>query len=137
MNFSEVQKVVDEVRCAPFEFLVTRTTCPVSLLVPEPAAGQPGYVEHEFPELVFVQAWLWRDDSETQATGWGHGSMYFVDPAASRDDVVKRCFVAARDFAEHEVRESFEWQRARVLGPHMPLEELLALVRLHASEHSR
>jgi hypothetical protein len=40
------------------------------------------------------------------------------------DVVVKRFFVACRDYAEHEVREAFTWRGRRVLGPHVPLQTM-------------
>lgn len=128
LSFAEVSDIVEDIHCLPFELCVTRSTSPVTLLVPE-KAGWPGYVEERFAELVFIQAWLHRKDTDTHEEGWGHGSMYFIDPTSEPDDVVKRCFVAMRDYAEHEVREAFHWKQTRVLSPHVPLQELLRLLQ--------
>jgi len=72
----------------------------------------------------YLQARLYRMDIDTGNMGWGKGGLYPVDGSMSDDTIVKRCFVAARDYAEHEVREAFLWRGRRVLGPHVPLQVL-------------
>lgn len=74
--------------------------------------------------FVFLYANLWRPDVETGVHGWGQGSPQVITEDMSDDSIVKRCFVAARDYGEHEIREGFTYKGRRVLGPHVPLDKL-------------
>lgn len=69
----------------------------------------------------FVQARLWRPDATTGIEDWGEGSKVLIENTMSEGQVVKRCFVAMRDFAEHEVREGFKWKGRKVLSPHVDI----------------
>lgn len=72
----------------------------------------------------FVQARLWRADSVTGIEDWGEGSKILLEHEMTEGAVVKRCFVAMRDFAEHEVREGFRWKGRSVLSPHIDIHAL-------------
>ena len=92
---------VAEVECPPYEFYIER-----------------------YGDALCLRARLWRVDTLTGEFGWGHGGRYLLTPDMSKDDVVKRCFMAARDYAEHEVREAFRYRGHRVFGPHTILDDL-------------
>lgn len=72
----------------------------------------------------YVQARLWRKDTDTGDMGWGHGGKYYISRHATLGDLVKKLFVAARDYAEHEVREAFTYNGRAILGPHIDINEL-------------
>lgn len=97
-----IARIIDDVQCPPYEFDFTEN------------GGGTG----------FIRARLYRMDIDTGSMGWGMGSRYPVDGSMSDDTIVKRLFVACRDYAEHEVREAFLWRGRRVLGPHVPLQVL-------------
>ncbi len=97
-----VQEICDQVKCPPYEWAVT--TCD--------------------GDCVFVAAACYRKDAITGEYGWGYSSKYWVDPQSSDDVIARRLFVAARDYAEHEVREGWTYRDKPVLGPHIPLDVL-------------
>lgn len=105
-----VERVVHDVMCEPFVFVVSEDDC-----------------------AVYVQASLWRADTHTGEEGWGYGAKYPIpvfdedQEDEQRDYVVKRCLVAALSYAEHEVREAFLYQDKRIFGPHIPIAYLLEI----------
>lgn len=101
MNLNLVRCLVDEVACPPYDFEV-----------------------REHGPLACIYAKLWRKDTTTDEESWGESSPYLIVPEMHPDVIVKRCFVAARDYSEHEIREAFTWRGKRVLGPHVPLEAM-------------
>jgi hypothetical protein len=109
--YHRVNEVCKLVECPPYEWHVT--TC----------SG----------DCVFIQAKLYRKDSDTQEWGYGYSAKYWIDPDWSNDVIAKRCFVAAASFAEHEVREAWTYKGARVLGPHIPLDDLAELLNTNCS----
>lgn len=106
MGSEKVLDIIGQVSCEPYGFIVT-----------------------ELSSNVYIQAKLWRYDVYSQEWGYGYGGVQVVTPDMSEDDVVKRCFVAARDYAEHEVRENFLWKGRRVFDPHQPLQNLWDISR--------
>lgn len=72
----------------------------------------------------FVQACLWRADTDTGNEGWGFGSQLMILARMSTDEIVRKFFVAARDYSEHEVREAFTYKGKKILGPHIGVEDL-------------
>lgn len=78
----------------------------------------------ERDHVYFVQARLWRADTETGNEGWGEGSKIMLSHEMTEGEVIKKCFMAMRDYAEHEVREGFKWKGRRVLGPHISMKAL-------------
>lgn len=84
-------------------------------------------------KVVVISAMRWRKDNDDPdgRFGWGEGGEYMVRDTYSDDAILKRFFVAVRDYQEHEVRESFLVDGQRVFDPHMPL-NLLALAAGHA-----
>lgn len=79
------------------------------------------HLEDYLNHVWFVQARLWRPDATTGVEDWGEGSKIIIENTMTEGQVVKRCFVAMRDFAEHEVREGFKWKGRRVLSPHIDI----------------
>jgi hypothetical protein len=57
------------------------------------------------------------------------GRKWFVPRGATRDEVVRTAFKAAVTWAEHEAREQFSYQSARVFGPHLDVGRLAAAAR--------
>lgn len=84
-------------------------------------------------KVVVISALRWRKDNDDPEGrfGWGEGGEYMVRDTYSDDAILKRFFVAVRDYQEHEVRESFLVDGRRVFDPHMPL-DILALAADHA-----
>ena len=78
----------------------------------------------EGTDRVFIQATLARPDTHTGEPGIGYGSKLVLSEHMTRGEVVKKCFVGARDFAEHEVREAFLYRGRRILGPHIDIDDL-------------
>lgn len=113
LSFKEIEELYFEVECAPYELFLGCDQCADEFL--------PCHTEEH---TWFIQAMLWRQDADTKEWGWGHGSKYIVDPNMSVEELVKKFFVACRDYAEHEVREAFKWRGRRVLGPHVSLSDL-------------
>lgn len=74
--------------------------------------------------LLFVRAKLWRRDTVSGEFGYGYGARYLILWGMDPGEIVKKCFVAARDFAEHEVREGFKYLDRAILGPHIPIDRL-------------
>lgn len=115
MRFSELIALIDEVECKPFEFEIVCIQC----------SEQPNWIGCvAFTHTWFVRAMLWRQDTHTGDWGWGAGGRYLIDDKMSTGEAVKKMFVAARDYAEHEVREAFHWRGRRILGPHIDLNVL-------------
>lgn len=57
------------------------------------------------------------------------GRRWFLPRGATRDEVVRTAFKAALTWAEHETRELFTFQSARVFGPHLGVGRLAAAAR--------
>lgn len=81
-----------------------------------------------------LRAKLWRKDTDTGEMGWGYGGTQIVignghDSSPTVDQIGKRCFVAARDYSEHEIREAFTYKGRRVLDPHQSIENLWEISR--------
>ncbi len=113
-NFSDLALIRHEVRCLPFEFRVGCFTCGPSQCL--------GDVDQD--HTWWVEACLVRKDTHSDTLERGYGGRIAVAKHHGRDAVIKKFFVAARDYAEHEVREAFKWKGRRVLGPHIPMDHL-------------
>lgn len=120
-KFEDILDIVSEIECLPYEFVVGCLQCETLQLDPTEIGWS--HSSHTF----FIQAKLWRLDTDAQQEGWGFGSRHLIYTDSSVSDIVKRCFVAARDYAEHEVREAFLWRGRRILGPHIDIEDLYAV----------
>jgi hypothetical protein len=57
------------------------------------------------------------------------GRRWFIARGATRDDIVRTAFKAAVAWTEHETRELFTYQSARVFGPHLDVGRLVAASR--------
>jgi hypothetical protein len=107
-----VETIVDGVKCPPYEFDVWQ-------------------IDQNYYGLY---ARLWRQDTNTGEWGWGRGGLHIIESSGQVDSpsvsaIVKRCFVAARDYSEHEVREAFTYNGRRVLDPHQSIESLWEISR--------
>jgi hypothetical protein len=68
-------------------------------------------------------------DVDTQVPKSQDGRRWFVPRGATRDEIVRTAFKAVATWAEHEARELFTYQAARVFGPHLDVGRLLAAAR--------
>lgn len=112
LGWDDLCNLWKDVECLPFEFEIGCHACGLV------CKGDPDH-------LWFVEACLKRLDTDTQQWGRGRGGRIYFDQTTSYDTVVKRFFVAARDYGEHEVREAFKLRGKKVLGPHTPIEKLV------------
>lgn len=109
LELERIQEIIDRIKCPPYEFELTK--------------GGPA------SRVVLLQARLWRRDTNTGVEGYGYGGFHAIPVGAPPDAIVKRCFVAARDYAEHEVREAFTYKGRRVLDPHQTIQSLWEISR--------
>lgn len=132
-SFEEFAAIASDVQCAPYEFRVGCFQC----IQEELAAVRTDIHLHPIIGVIandvcdrptshiwFVQACLWRTDIATGFEGWGFGSQLVVRPQMTTHEVVRKFFVAARDYSEHEVREAFLWRGRQILGPHVGVDVL-------------
>lgn len=120
MEFSELDKLAEEVTCPPYEFRIGCITCNALTCQQVDGVARAGTPIHYW----FVEACLVRKDTHHDTLTRGYGGKVIFPHVYSADNAIKRFFVAARDYSEHEVREAFKWRGKRVLSPHMPLEQL-------------
>lgn len=113
MTPDKIRDVIAQVSCEPYSFVVTEVGDRYSL----------------DPLDVFIQAKVWRFDVYSKEWGYGYGGVQVVTDDMTEDAIIKRCFVAVRDYAEHEVRENFLWKGRRVFDPHQPLQNLWEISR--------
>lgn len=106
-RYDRIWNVIRDVRCDPYRFELRWVNL----------------------ESFTVQAVLWRRDNRNGQLGWGYGGHQFIPWDATDDSIVKRCFVAARDYSEHEVREAFTYKGRRVLDPHQSVTSLWEISR--------
>lgn len=111
MTQGDIINILKEVVCPPFEILVG------------------GHRE----DHLWIQAKLFRQDAETGGWAYGTGGKYLLSEHMTRGEIVKKAFVACRDFAEHEVRERFKWRGRAILGPHIDVEALWEIADRHES----
>lgn len=121
MEFSELVKLAEEIICPPYEWRIGCITC--NALACRRVDGIP-YDKSGPIHYWFIEACLIRKDTHHDTLERGYGGKNIFPHTYSVDNVIKRFFVAARDYSEHEVREAFKWRGKRVLSPHMPLETL-------------
>jgi hypothetical protein len=119
--------------CPPYKFVLGCVLCTRCIVPIKPYEVDDVEVRlynrtddaHEhWGHVLYLQAKLYRVDIIDGEEGWGYGGKYLLSEHMTRGEVVKKCFVAARDFAEHEVREAFEYRGRRILGPHVDIEAL-------------
>lgn len=104
--FEQANNLANQISCDPFVFKVI-----------------------SYGKEVLVQARLWRKDIDTNEMGWGMGTFYIIHSGMGDDAIIKTFFRAALDYAEHEVRESFQWKGKRILSPHVSLEDLWKVIQ--------
>lgn len=133
-RFVDLLKLAQDIECEPYVFRIGCVQCiralTQTLETPERLAkthqtGAPTNVDCDnLNHTWFVQACLKRPDTETGVRGWGFGGKIMVSSIMSKGEIGKKFFVAARDYAEHEVREGFLYRGRRVLGPHIDIDTL-------------
>jgi hypothetical protein len=74
--------------------------------------------------MTYLQAKMVREDSETGAMGIGGGSKRYISPHTTPSELVLACMALGRDFAEHELREAFEYKGQKILKPHFDVDQL-------------
>lgn len=118
LDFDQVERLIADIQCPPYEFRFSCIQC-VRLGHQDLLAGcnNPNHTW-------FIQATLFRKDTDTGEWGTGHGGKYIISPHMTAGEIVKKCFVACRDYSEHEVREAFLFRGRRVLGPHIDISAL-------------
>lgn len=109
LTFKDVEGIVAEVQCEPYRLHLSSIE---AVRDDRPVAEE---------DVWYLQAHLYRQDTDTNEMGWGHGGKYFITPHMAIGEIVKKCFVACRDYAEHEVREAFQWKGRAILGPHIDI----------------
>lgn len=118
------QIVQQEVAGPPWDLRFDCINCERARMNSEFQGCTIAYAEDYLNHVWFVQARLWRPDAATGVEDWGEGSKIIIENTMTEGQVVKRCFVAMRDFAEHEVREGFRWKGRKVLSPHIDINAL-------------
>lgn len=131
LTIDEIIELIHNSPCPPYRFTLGCVLCvrtgvsiqwawgDLGVKVGGPEQHHPGW-DH----VLYLQANLYRRDVVSGDTGWGSGGKYLLSEHMTRGEVVKKCFVAARDFSEHEVREAFEYRGRRILGPHVDIDAL-------------
>lgn len=143
-SFSDITKIAnEEIECPPYVFrvgcfecirdLTTRSIRYADDLQLHPITGT--VTNHDCPHqgehVWFVQACLWRaDTNNVLAVEWGYGSKIAVSPHMAHGELVKKFLVAALGYAEHEVREAFQFRGHRIFNPHIPVEALCAIAEM-------
>lgn len=118
-SFSELVQLHSEINAGlleqRFEFRIGCFQCGANQCWNE----NPSY-SHDW----WVEACLVRKDTHSDMIERGYGGKIAIPMSASRDVAAKKFFVAARDFAEHEIREGFTWKGKAILGPHIDLDTM-------------
>jgi hypothetical protein len=76
---------------------------------------------------VFIQVLCERPDTYTGEYGTGRGGRRFLDPAQTDSSIVRSIFAAFIAYNEHETREAFTYQNARIFGPHIDVGALVEI----------
>ena len=122
-TFDEINEVIAEVEAEPFEFdfhlgciQCTRT----GWASDHCQEGSDPKTLHTW----YLQARLWRPDTDSGEMGWGAGGKNFISPHMTNSEITRICLKAALAFGEHEIREGFKYKGRRVYGPHLSVEAL-------------
>ena len=75
--------------------------------------------------LVWIQARFWRPDIVSGLNEWGYAGKAPVTPEATTSQIVQMAFGLFKGLEEHEAREQFRYQGARVFGPHIDINALI------------
>lgn len=75
--------------------------------------------------VLYLQARLFRKDTDSEQRNWGQGAKYFLSPHMSTSEILRVALKACLSYAEHEVRESFKFKGKRIFGPHISASSLL------------
>lgn len=127
-TFQEIRDIISQVKCEPYEFRFDCFQCVRNGISAQGiGCADPNHTW-------FLQATLERQDTHTGQWGTGFGGKQPISPHMVLGEIVKRCFVACRDYAEHEVREAFMFRGRRVLGPHI---DMLSLWEIAKNEEVR
>jgi len=77
---------------------------------------------------ILIRTTFQRPDRDTGNVARGFGRWWHVPPGVTESGVVKTAYAAARMILEHELKESFRYQGARLFDPHHDIEDLRAAV---------
>lgn len=75
-------------------------------------------------ELPWVQIKCFRPDIRDGRLCWGYGGKRYIGPNYTLDSIVRTIFAAYAAYADHECRETFLFDGARVFGPHIAVKAL-------------
>lgn len=100
-NLERVKEILEGVRCEPY------------IIEAFPFHGNPENKD------IYLQVRKWRADTHTREMGWGRGAKYYISEHALPSEVAQRAIRACLDFAEHEIREAFQYRGRRIFGPHL------------------
>lgn len=78
---------------------------------------------------VFVQIECERMDVITKQVGTGKGGKAYPSEFSSESELIAVIFGLYLRYVEHEARETFEWQGARIYGPHISAHALKSVAR--------
>lgn len=67
----------------------------------------------------YIQLQHLRPDAVTGEMGWGQGGKAYISEFATDSEIFQTMFGLAKAYEEHEVREFFLVDGARVFGPHI------------------
>lgn len=95
----------------------------------------PGYSLHiegtfAMPEPTWLQARFKAPDNDApDVTRIQHTRKWLLSPFMTPSELVQTAFKCVLTSVEHEAREQFTYQGARIFGPHFDIEALAALAR--------
>jgi hypothetical protein len=75
--------------------------------------------ETEGMKYPFIQLQHYRRDAITGEWGWGAGGKAYITQHATDSEIFQTMIGLAKSYEEHEVREHFLVDGARVFGPHI------------------
>ena len=101
MNANQIGEIVSRIQCVGFRFRVA-------------------YVDAS--KNVFLQV-------ELAHAADIRGRKWYVSPYCTESEIVQTALAAVLAFAEHEIRETFQYKQATVYGPHFPVSELVKLTK--------
>lgn len=124
-DFESILQVIQDTECEPFTFRLDCILCVRAGQSISSTWGSTHNPHNTVDHVYFVQAKLWRKDTDTGEFGWGQGAKYFLSPYMSTSEITRVCLKACLAYAEHEVREAFQYRGKRIYGPHLSASGLM------------